>query len=316
MPTTKTNTKTTLFSRRQPGGAFTFVNELITTGNVWFVDSGATTNGGTGSSFGRTPDRPFTTYAYAISAATTSNGDMIVLMPGHAETTSAIAHSKAGIKVLGLGFGGNRPNLTASTAASDLIDVTGANNTWENIIFTGAASGCTSLFSVSTADNLWKNCIFMHAATPVVCFSVSAGARNKWHGCRWIGTENGPTHSIQFNGAAESASTGFEVIDCIFNYGKYGLDTAAIGNDATATVEGGIILRNLFSGMGLCAVDFASSSSGSVRGIITDNYTSAFVATTVSDLYDVASYGGVWNYAVDAIEESSPLIGIPALTAS
>ena len=315
MPTTKTNTKTTLFSRRQPGGAFTFVNELITTGNVWFVDSGATTSGGTGSSFGRTPDAPFTTYAAAISAATTSNGDMIVLMPGHAETTSAIAHSKAGIKVLGLGYGGNRPTLTATTGATDLVDVTGANNMWENIIFVGAASGCTSLFSVAADDNTWKNCVFMHAATPVVSFIMTSGARSKWDGCRWLGTANGPTISIRFDPVATNGLKDCEIVNCIFNYAAYGLDTAAIAGGTDGLAEGIVIANNIFVGMDLCAVDFASSSAAACRGIITDNYASSHGAISIADIIDPSSLGMVWNQATDAIDADSPQM-LPAATAT
>ena len=42
--------KTELFSRQQSGGVFTIVNESLTTGNIFFVDSGSST-GGTSAEF-------------------------------------------------------------------------------------------------------------------------------------------------------------------------------------------------------------------------------------------------------------------------
>ena len=37
--------KTELFVRKTSGGVFTVVNESVTTGNIYFVDSGSSTGG-------------------------------------------------------------------------------------------------------------------------------------------------------------------------------------------------------------------------------------------------------------------------------
>ena len=316
MGTTLGNTKAPLFSRKQRGGAFTFIGEDMTTGNVFYVDSGQTATGGTTANYGRNPDAPFTTYAAALTNCTTNNGDMIVLMPGHAETTSAIAHSMAGVKVLGLGYGRNRPTITASTAASDLVDVTGANNVWENIIFTGAASGCTSLFSVSTADNLWKNCTFIHSADPLDLFVVTSGARNKWHDCTFIGEHADADNAILFAGTVDNACRDFEVINCVFNYGLLGIDEACISNVQTNSqiTEGGIIFGNIFSGCVTTAVDFASSSSANIRGMCANNRATAFTGITVDAIYDAANYAQLKNKATDAVDTASPR-NVPTATA-
>lgn len=79
---TMTN-KTPLFSRHQPGGVFTIVNETLTTGSIFFVHSGTGVNALGG---GRNPDAPLATLDYAIGLCTANKGDMIFVMPGHAET--------------------------------------------------------------------------------------------------------------------------------------------------------------------------------------------------------------------------------------
>src|SRR3990172_1096694 len=137
---------------------------LTTTGNIYFVHN---TNGSDGNE-GTSPDVPWKTVDYAIGNCTADQGDIIVLMPGHAETTTAIAIDVAGISIVGLGNGRNRPTLTATTGASDLLDVTVANVRIENIRLVGAASGCTSLISLAAAaDFSCIGCSLEHGAAPV-----------------------------------------------------------------------------------------------------------------------------------------------------
>lgn len=311
-----TNVKSALFARKQVGGVFTVVNETLTTGNIFYVDSGQTTTGGTTTAYGRSPDAPFTTLASAITASTASNGDMIFLMPGHAETTTAIAANKIGVKVVGLGVGANRPVLTASTAATDLVDITAASTAWENIIFAGAASGCTALVDIASADNTFINCVFKHGAAPLNAITVASGARNAWYGCRWLGTANGPNYSILFEGATENACADFEIIDCIFNYGRYGLDDAAISDGGTATVEGGIIKDCVFSGMVLTAIDFNSSSAATIAGLITGVRATAFGAISIDSIVDGGPYGIVDARATDAVVDVTSPVWIGASTAT
>lgn len=110
-----------------------------------FVDS----NNGSDSNTGRTPTSAKATIAAAVTAATASVGDVIYVMPRHAETvTSAITLSKAGISVIGLGVGTARPTITGNFAG-DAVDITAANITFQNFHFaapsTDAQTSCINL---------------------------------------------------------------------------------------------------------------------------------------------------------------------------
>lgn len=110
---------------------------VLTTGNVYFVDSGAAL-GADSSDRGTTPEKPFLTLDYAIGRCTASQGDYIILMPGHAETVSAagdIVCDVAGVHILGIGEGTLQPTITFDTADTADIDVTAANVTFENVHF-------------------------------------------------------------------------------------------------------------------------------------------------------------------------------------
>jgi hypothetical protein len=112
---------------------------ILTTGNVWFCDSGSATAGDIGRDRqGKSPERPFASLDYAIGRCTASNGDIIVLMPGHAETVSAAADivcDVAGITIRGIGWGQLQPTITFDTADTADIDVTAANVTFDNVHF-------------------------------------------------------------------------------------------------------------------------------------------------------------------------------------
>ena len=85
-----------------------------TTGNIWFVDSGAASGGN-----GLSPEGAVLTIDAAINLATAANGDIIVVMEGHAETiagAAGVAQDVAGLTIVGLGRGRNRPVITFATA--------------------------------------------------------------------------------------------------------------------------------------------------------------------------------------------------------
>src|SRR5262245_32614840 len=61
-----------------------------TFGNVYFAGSAAS-NKADDPANGRRPDRPFATINYAVTQTTASNGDTILVLPGHTETISVAA---------------------------------------------------------------------------------------------------------------------------------------------------------------------------------------------------------------------------------
>jgi len=154
--------RTPLFSRAQPGGYNAAVNLMEHPGNIFFVDSGETTNGADSAGFGRSPDSPFLTLDYAIAYCTANNGDVIYCMPGHAENLAAdsdVDVDVTGVKIVGLGTGGSRPTFTATAIAGDFKLASGCG--WlENILFLSGIDATTGMLEVSSADWTIVNCEF------------------------------------------------------------------------------------------------------------------------------------------------------------
>src|SRR3970282_1408970 len=100
----------------------------LTTGEVFYVNSGTggVAPGGIGGSnanSGKSPQEPFATIDYAIGRCTASRGDIIYVLPGHLElltTAGQIALDVAGVSVIGLGMGLNRPRLQYDAAAGSV----------------------------------------------------------------------------------------------------------------------------------------------------------------------------------------------------
>ncbi|MBU1623383.1 MAG: hypothetical protein KJ597_07465 [Nanoarchaeota archaeon] len=152
--------RTALFSRHQPGGVFTIADLPAHPGDIWFVDSGAS-GASDGVGYGRNTDKPFATIDYAIGQCTASNGDVIYVLPGHAETYSTtgakITLDVIGVSIIGLGKGSARPTLTFGHTGAT-IAWTAASCSIENLLFVTSADSVVTFATISGADWALKNC--------------------------------------------------------------------------------------------------------------------------------------------------------------
>jgi len=273
----------------------------MTTGNVYFVD-----DGGSNSNSGTDKSQPFSTLDYAIGKCTASQGDTIIVMPGHAETTTAIAADVAGITIIGLGRGRARPAFTATTAATDLIDVTAANVSINNLRLVGAASGVTSLISVAAHDFMCEGCVLEQAEAPLIGVIVTGGYdRFHFKDCLFLGTAVGPNCAIDLQGSGNCVD--WTVDGCTFNYlSSTDLDEAGIRSDKTDT---GVLVKDCrFIGMTLTAIDFNSSSTG-----LLENISVLSLDATQAELMDIGLMGAVNCKVAYASAQGAT---IPATTAT
>jgi hypothetical protein len=165
----------------------------------WVSNSTAVLRGQRGGSDGNrgTYDSPFGTLDYAVGQCTANRGDIIFIKPGHAETIStatALALDVAGIAIVGLGSGSNRPTFTLDTATSATIGVSAANISIQNCVFTANFADIVSVFTTTTAKNFaLEGCYIKATATNMNFLNVidtnatSADTDGLYvNNCKWI----------------------------------------------------------------------------------------------------------------------------------
>jgi hypothetical protein len=233
------------------------------TGDVYFVDSGdadALDSIGAG-----TKDVPFATIDYAVGQCTASNGDYIIVLPGHAEAVDAaagLALDVAGITVVGIGDGTDTPTVTLGTVVTADVDINAANVTIENIHFVAAFADIAVCLDVNATDFTALNCRFTEATDLnfKICIqdaAAAASSRIKVIGCYALCPDAANTHFINFAGTPDGCIVKDNIL--IGDWGTMavggaGVITYAVIKDnviynAAATVDGCINLAATATGI-------------------------------------------------------------------
>lgn len=152
----------------------------------WLYNGSALQEHGRAGSDGNrgTYDSPFASLNYAVTQCVANRGDIIVIKPGHAELVSsatALAMSIAGVAVIGLGVGANRPKFTLDTANTATIAVSAANISFLNCQFVANFLSIAACFTLTTAK--WftvQNCAFIDTSGVLDFLNIvkSTGAAN------------------------------------------------------------------------------------------------------------------------------------------
>lgn len=234
--------KTELFGKWAQGSVVV-ADQAASTGARFFVHSGT---GADSAGYGSTPDKPFATLDYAIGKCTASAGDIIYVMPGHAETYgngAGFAADIIGVRIIGLGWGGNRPTFTFSHAGA-ACTVSAHSVVIENCRFVAGITAVAAAITVSAADCQFRNCEWYWGGTTgwdfVLSLDLSAGAhRTIIDGCRFLAEPGvaGAASAIKLTGASHNVM----VRNCEF-MGDY---SVACLNGITTLSQGLMFLDNL-----------------------------------------------------------------------
>src|SRR5581483_8748396 len=185
--------------RKLPFGTAPLVSALPpTTGQYFFVH-----NSGSNNSSGKKPESPLATIDYAIGLCTASAGDVIVVMPGHAESISgagAIAADVAGIQIIGLGTANLRPTITLHTTATT-IAVSAANVTFRNLIIKTDVDAVVKVFNITAAGCTLDAVDFAETAScACLQFALTSAAADDLviQNCKWVQTQTAATALAQW----------------------------------------------------------------------------------------------------------------------
>lgn len=285
-----------------PDGVTSWGVPLIGSGQIpvgnqtFFVHSGTGSDGNEG-----TFNSPFATLDYAIGRCTASSGYIIVCKQGHAETlTAAVTFDVAGVTVIGLGVGRNRPAFTANfSSAGDTFTVTAANVSIANLRLVASSASQNAQVNVAAADFAMTNCVIEQGASNLIGVTIASGGhRFVFDGCLWLGTANGPDVAIDFE---SSASDNFVISNCEFNFTPNGCDLGVI-RAAADSVVGGLITNCQMMGVDTVAIDFNSSVGATGDGLVNQcTFIASAALTSIEDIIDVGGYNFSQCFAADAV---------------
>ena len=258
------------------------------TGNVFFVGS-AGNNNAQGSN-GSSPGAPFLTLAFAISQATASNGDIIYLLPGTITTISsatALLLNKAGITIVGLGVGNQRPLFDFTTANTATIPVSANGISIQNCRFRASFLSVAAAFTLTTATyfSLVGNKFF--DASSILNFLnivTSTGIANTVDGLTCIGN--------QWNGLGTTSVTSFIVTANDIEAAVLQNNNITLARTATAavllTVTAGVLTNLICTGNSCISQQTADTGGGMINvggttstGIVANNYLSDLATTDI-----------------------------------
>jgi hypothetical protein len=263
-------TRSPFLQTRTDGGVgpLVFSDARFAPNNVFFVQS-THSNAGDSSGKGQTPDAPFATIDYAIGQCEADKGDLIIVLPGHVETVTGaagVALDVAGVTIVGIGRGRQRPKVNFTTATAASFDVTAARCAVENVYFKCGIDAQTALLNVQAADFTLRGCEIEHAdatsqATDVILGNATAD-RLLIEDCRIFGsTDAGTSSAISLVGGNDVVIRNNTVV------GNYHASNGVIKNATTdclrLLIDGNTVINGTASSTK--AVVLTSTSTGMIR---------------------------------------------------
>lgn len=166
--------------------------------------------------------RVVSTLATALSYCRANMNDTIVVLPGHSESVTTTPTFVAGVRIIGVGNGANRP-VFRWTATTSIWTVAAADVVFSNLRLRLEGAVVVRGINVTAADVVFSGCEFemvsgaSNYATTGVEFSGSSD-RGTISGCRFRGTANGTvTDGVKISGTGD----GYLVQNSLFHFGGH-----------------------------------------------------------------------------------------------
>lgn len=284
---------------------------VMTTGSTFYVDSVT----GSDNDSGKTPAQAKATIDAAIGLCTANKGDVIYILPGHAETVTAtsIAYDVAGVRIIGLGQGLSRPTFTFGAAAAT-ITVSAANSSWENCVFIANFADVAAAFTLAAAkDFKLVNNDFLDTTSSLNFFNiiVTGSTNNAADGLTAVG-----------NYGLLLSATGKAFISVLGNLDRLLVTDNHYNTQSTADAAqfitmsskvclGARILRNTLIALGATGTSvgiFITGSSTTSTGIVADNRVTSLDTTSELLLTATLDFACFENYYTGVIDKSGYLV--------
>lgn len=212
----------------------------------------------------------------AIGACTAGAGDTIFVLPNHAETITAAggwAIDVAGVSIVGIGQGENRPIITFGTNASASITNSAANCRIANLVFKCNVASQNHMLDLTADDFIIEDCDFREGTQTGLSFITADGSdadcdRLTIRRCKF----HAPTAGNYDNAISLAKDfTGVRISDCEF-YGDFDDACISIPAGGNAQVDcqiKNVIATNLQSGQHAIEIN-SNTSTGKIINVFVE----------------------------------------------
>ena len=287
------------------GGQFS-----VTGGEVFYVNSAAT--GAADTNTGKNPSLPFATLDAAIGACTANQGDTIVVAENHAETITGdggLALDVAGIRIVGQGWGNQRPRLLMDAAATVTAEITAADVWIENIVFAAGHADIVTCIEIAEAGatligvEFEDNAADENFLTPIKCTSTTDNNADNLSvvGCRWISPDAACLEFIEINADLNGARINGNFV--VTSGTASPLVLCATGKDLTGLMLQGNTIQSAMTAGDLLIDNDTSANTGIVAFNLVGHLDTA--AEVISDCDGVHMFE---NYASGVVTASGYLL--------
>lgn len=268
------------------------IDMLAPFGNKYYVCNRTGANG-SNSNPGTTRQAPLATIAAAIALCSASQGDTIIVLPGHAESFATdLDIATAGINIIGVGVGENRPILTF-TATGAKIDLDAANVKIRNFVLKNDVDEQVAVIDVDGAGAILEDIEILEGSSKQFLIGIDLGAdRPTVRRCYIKSVAAGANSGIKISAAIDRAA----IKECEV-FGDFA--DAAIHNPTSAVATRLNISDNVLTNLqsGDHAIELVSACTGVInRNIVNSTLAAAGTAGAI----DQGSCFANLNYGVDA----------------
>lgn len=275
---------------------------IIGPGNIFYVNSST----GSDSNNGTTPALATATIDAAINLCTASHGDVIYVYPGYTQTitgATGIIPDTAGVTIIGLGEGADRPTITYGTNTTANIPISGASTKIKNMVLLCNVASCVAAVTISASDVVLEDIEIRDQSgkefvTPIL--TTNAGDRLKLTRIFHNGQVGGSqcTEGLSLIGVDSC-----DITDCKL-MGKY--STACVNMLTTACTK--VVIRNATfqNGTDKTLTKLVKDTQGSSTWCLASGYDVVSGREVAgSNAQTVSPIGDEWRYATAS--STSPL---------
>ena len=292
-----------------------FKGEIPTLGKDIFVDSVT----GADTSDGLTPDRALATLDAAFAKCTANKGYRIFVLPNHSETitgAAGIAHDVAGVSVIGLGHGGQRPTFLMDGGTAVTYKITANDALVRNLVFNSGHASVVTCIDVQIATDAWiDDCEFGNNTTTemfVTCIKSGTTTDNQCDGlkvtnCKWFDIETTALEFIEILGNTDRV----HVEGNFVRTAGTGLAALVVGTAGDILTQAYIVGNILFNNDAADAVTIYSNNGTTNTGVIARNF--AKTLDIAGEVLHTASNTGMFafeNYSTSVPTVSGYLLPV------